>query len=253
MTNITMKIVVLILFFLLVLLSIVAVILMLGSVVSRARRGKSNPKRPSQIAKNAQKQIMPFRMLAEYYGGLKQASDARTQELFRKGLSLKQNGKFSEAIKPLEECLNRNLTPEQKIGLLLTTGNCYFALDKLDLAQEYYGKADHLSRDSDNTNGRLSCLINLGLVCAANQKWGDAIRNYHEAIGLDQKLGSAEGEAIDLNTLALLYENKGDLEGALTHYTASLLIFERLNDRGKVELVESNIRRLKNPSARTNT
>jgi tetratricopeptide (TPR) repeat protein len=248
-----MKIVVLILFFLLVFVSIVAIIFMLGSVVSRARRGKSNPRRSSKIGQNAQRQIIPFRMLAEYYGGLKQASDARTQELFRKGLSLKQNGKFSEAIKPLEECLNRNLTPEQKIGLLLTTGNCYFALDKLDLAQEYYGKADHLSRESDNTNGRLSCLINLGLVCAVNQKWDDAITNYHQAIGLDQKLGSAEGEAIDLNTLALLYENKGDLEGALTHYTASLLIFERLSDRGKVELVESNIRRLRNPSARTDT
>jgi len=246
LTNITMKIIVLIFFFLLVFLSIVAVIFVLASVVSRVRRGTSKRRKSSRINKGTQGQIIPFHMLAEYYGGLKKTSNRELRKLFEKGVSFKQKRKFLEAIGIFEKCLNGDLSLEQKMGLMVTAGNCYFALGKLDLAQEYYEKADRLSKGSDNKNGRLSCLINLGLVYAADRKWSQAIRNYHEAIGLDQKLGYTAGEAIDLNTLALFYESKGDLEGALTHYTASLLIFEKLNDREKLGLVENNIKRLKN-------
>jgi tetratricopeptide (TPR) repeat protein len=89
-------------------------------------------------------------------------------------------------------------------------------------------------------------MVNLGMACTAEKKWEEAIRNYHQAIGLDQKLGYTVGETIGLNTLALLYENKGDLEGALAHYTASLRIFERANDREKAKFVENNIKRVRN-------
>ncbi|KPL00854.1 MAG: hypothetical protein AMJ91_02955 [candidate division Zixibacteria bacterium SM23_73_3] len=241
-----MKILVLIFFFLLVLLSIVAVLFMLASVFSRVRRGKSNPVKSPEIKIGAQKQIIPSHMLVEYYGDLKKTSNGEPRKLFEKGLSFKQKRKFLEAIDVFEKCLNGDLTPEQKTGLLVTAGNCYFALDKLDLAQTYYEKADRLSRESDNKNGRLSCLINLGQVHAAEGNWDGAIRKYHQAIGLDQKLSYTAGEAIDLNTLALFYENKGDLKSAMTHYTASRLIFEKLKDRKKMELVENNIKRVIN-------
>jgi len=183
-------------------------------------------------------------MLAEYHGGLKKATDRKLKLLFEKGLALKKRGRFRTAITAFEECLKRDLTPRQQTGLLVTTGNCHFAVNQLPSAQDCYRKAGLLSAESNDENGRLSCLINLGLAGAADKRWDEAIANYHEAISLDQKLGQTRGEAIDLNTLGLLYENKGDLESALAHYTASQLIFRKLDEGEKVELVENNIGRI---------
>lgn len=244
-----MKILALVLFALLILLSIGAVLLLVAALASRVRRAKSVRRNRSRTDKGNAAAVIPFKMLAEYYGGLKRSSNEQLGKLFEKGLSLKRRRKFPEAIRIFERCLEATLTPDQKSGIMITTGNCYFSLDKLDLAKSYYEMADRFSRESDNSNGKLSCLVNLGLAYAADHNWDDAIRNYDEAIDLDKKLGYTAGEAIDLNTLALLYENKGDFETALTHYTASLQIFERLNDGKKAKLVEDNIRRVRTLSA----
>jgi tetratricopeptide (TPR) repeat protein len=241
-----MKIVAIILVVLLILLGISAVILLISALLSRIRRAKFHRKGPKGLKERNKRSDLSFSMLAEYYGGLKKSSKGELGRLFNEGLTLKQQKKFHGAIKSFERCLSENLTLEQKAGVLLTAGNCYFANNELDKARDYYQKADYCSRESDNHNGRLSSLVNLGMVCASERKWVDAIRNYHQVIGLDQKLGYTVGEAIDLNTLALLYENKGDLEKALANYTASLLIFDKLNDRKKAKLVEDNIKRVRN-------
>ncbi|NIN01264.1 MAG: tetratricopeptide repeat protein [candidate division Zixibacteria bacterium] len=244
-----MKILALTLFALLILLSLGALLLLVSAVVSKVRKAKSGRRNASGISKGGTGTVIPFNTLAEYHGGLKKSSNEELRRLFEKGLSFKRKRKFPEAIGIFERCLEATLTPDQKSGIMITTGNCYFSLDKLDLAKSYYEMADGFSRESDNSTGRLSCLVNLGLACAADHNWDDAIRNYDEAIDLDKKLGYTAGEAIDLNTLALLYENKGDFEKALTHYTASLQIFERLNDGKKAKLVGDNIRRVRTLSA----
>ena len=248
-----MKIAALILFVVLILLSISAILFLLATVVGRVRRGKSSRRKPSGTNKETARNYFSYHMLAEYYGGITNDSGSDLRELFNKGLSFKQRRKFLKAINVFEECLKGNLTSPQKAGILVTMGNCYFALDKFDLAQACYLKADGLSKESNNDNGKLSCLINLGLISAANRRWDEAIGNYHQAIGLDQKLGHAVGEAIDLNTLALFYENKEDLEQALEYYSSALSILERLKDREKAKLVENNIRRIRNLGIKTNT
>jgi tetratricopeptide (TPR) repeat protein len=240
-----MKIVAIILVLLLILLGISAMLLLAIALIGKIRRAKSHQKRAKDIKEKNKRSNLSFGMLAEYYGGLKKTSNGEIGKLFDEGLTLKQQRNFPEAIKSFERCLSQNLTLQQRTGVLLTAGNCHFAKNELDRAREYYEKADSCSQESDNHNGRLSSLVNLGLVCAAEKKWDEAIRNYHEAIDLDQKLDYTVGEAIDLNSLAFFYENKGDFEGALTHYTASLRIFERVNDRDKVKLVENNIKRMR--------
>lgn len=239
-----MKAVVLTILLALILLSVAAVLLMLAAVISRVLRGKSSRRRSSKLDERAQGQIEPSGMLAEYHGGLDKIADARIKGLFEKGLSLRQNRSFLQAVNAFKKCLNANLTSEQEAGLLVAIGNCYFAANKYAQAQEHYGKAIGLATQSGNEKGRLASLVNLGLLCAVERKWDEGIKSFGEAITLDRKLGYAKGEAIDLNTLALLYENKGESEYALTHYKASLLIFKKLDDGEKVELVENNIRRV---------
>lgn len=190
-----------------------------------------------------------FHMLAEYRGGVRQIVDEKVKGIFERGLSLKKKGRFLSAVRAFEKCLREELAPAAQIGLLVTTGNCYFAADRLKRAQDLYQKAKRRSEETDDKSGRLSCLVNLGLVSAAGRRWNQAIAEYHEAISLDQNLGHTAGEAIDLNTLALLYENKGDLESAITHYLASLLIFRKLNDEDKAELVENNIKKVRSLTA----
>lgn len=244
-----MKTIVLIFFVLLVLLSIVAVLALVTGVLGRLRRGRVRSKRHRQGRASSQKQAITFDMLAEYYGGLRKAADRRLRMLFEKGLTLKKKGKFPSAIRAFEECLNENLTPRQQTGFLVTVGNCHFAMDEHDLAKDCYEKADRVSTRANDQKGKLASLVNLGLVSAAHRRWGEAIARYQQAIRLDQKLGHASGEAVDLNTLGLLYENRGDLQTAMTHYNSSLLILRKLDDKEKLSLVERNIQRLKDLGA----
>ena len=196
------------------------------------------------MGQGAQEQIVPSHMAAEYYGDVERFRDSHTTQLLERGLSLKQKGGFAEAADELSLFPGADLTPKQEIGRLVTIGNYYLAANKYRQARDRYEKAKNLAARSGDEKGRLASLINLGLVSAAERKWDEAVGYYQEAIALDRKLGYAKGEAIDLNTLALLYENKGESEYALAHYKASLLIFKKLNDGGKVELVENNIRRV---------
>jgi len=239
--NSKMRTIVLIFFLLLVLLSVVAVLFMLLIALSRALRMKTSKKEAAK-----QTRIFPARMLAEYYGGIRKTASLKTAELFEKGLLYKRNGEFNPAVRIFEECLNDNPTHEQKTGILVTLGNCHFALNELNRARAYYQKAENLSIESDNRNGRLACMVNLGLVYAAEKRWSESIENYHRVIELDRKMNYLTGEAIDLNTLGWLNHTTGDLESALRHYEQSLAIFKRLKDHKKAQLVEDNIRRLEN-------
>jgi tetratricopeptide (TPR) repeat protein len=239
-----MRVIVLIIFLLLMLLSIVAVFVLVTGCLRRIRRSRTKGEKLQGYLKANDKPKIYHRMLAEYYGGLKKTSDRRLRLLFEKGLKLRKKGKMRSAIETFQRCLKENLTPIQQVGLLVTTGNCYFEANQLDSAQDSYQRAGCISVESNDPNGKLSSLINLGFISAAHERWDDAIAIFHQAVGLDQKLGHVSGEAIDLNTLGLFYENKGDLESAMVHYTASLLIFKKLNDKGKPELVEKNIQRI---------
>jgi tetratricopeptide (TPR) repeat protein len=240
-----MRTVIIVFFIFLVVLSIVAVIAMVASLVSRIRRARNKKGRFRPGRNSTGEQMWSHRMLAEYHGGLKEVADHRLGLMFKKGLSLKNKGRFRFAIQAFERCLADNLTPRQHTAILVTTGNCYFAANDLPSARKHFHKASLISMESDDDNAYLSSLINLGIVSAAYNRWEEAIAHYHQAIGLDQKLGHISGEAIDLNTLGLLYENKGDLESALTHYTASHLIFEKLADVEKLRLVENNVQRVR--------
>jgi tetratricopeptide (TPR) repeat protein len=239
-----MKVLVLIIFLLLMLLSIAAVFVLVTGVLRRIRRSRAKEEKLQDEKKAYDKPKKYHRMLAEYYGGLKKTSDRKLGLLFDKGLNLKKKGKLQSAIKTFQQCLKENLPPKQQAGLLVTTGNCYFAVNQLQAAEDCYQRAGRISAESNDPNGKLSSLINLGFVSAAHERWDNAISIFHQAVGLDQKLAHVSGEAIDLNTLGLFYENKGDLESAMVHYTASLLIFKKLNDKGKTDLVEKNIQRI---------
>jgi tetratricopeptide (TPR) repeat protein len=240
-----MRTLIIVVFVFLVSASILAVAAMLAGLVSRMRRAGEKAARFGTRDSRTGERMWSHRMLAEYHGGLKEAADRRLGLMFKKGLALKNKGRFRSAIETFERCLAENRTPRQHAALLLTTGNCYYAADDLPTAEEHFHKAGLISMESNDDNAHLSSLINLGIVSAAGSRWEEAIAHYHQAIGLDQKLGHISGEAIDLNTLGLLYENKGDLEAALTHYTASCLIFEKLDDTEKLRLVENNVQRVR--------
>jgi tetratricopeptide (TPR) repeat protein len=237
----------------LVLLSVAAVLLMLAGVISRVLREKSGRRRLRGSGQGARGQIMPSRMSAEYHGGLEKVRDTEMGELFQKGLSLKQRGRFLEAADVLRECLKKNPTSEQETGLLVTIGSCYLGASEHAQAREHYEKADRLAARSEDEKGRLASLINLGLVAVAERQWDEAIKCYQEAIALERKLGYRKGEAIDLNTLALLHENQGDMDSALAHYGASIEIFRKLKDVEKIELVERNIKRVRGLAEKAST
>jgi tetratricopeptide (TPR) repeat protein len=239
-----LKIVILIIFFLLIFSSIIAVLFALLSLLRRLGRRGSGKTYKSQTRSRNRRLFFSSSKTAEYYADLRQSSSKEVKELFERGIHLKQKGKYLEAISTFEKCLDEDMTPMQRAGLLITVGNCHFAVDRLDVAKSSYEKAWYLSENSKGKSGRLACLVNMGLVSAANGEWSEAIGNYQKAIQLDRELGYSNGEAIDLNNLALIYETRGDLENALKCYNDSFLIFEKLGERKGMEIVKENIRKL---------
>jgi tetratricopeptide (TPR) repeat protein len=236
-----MKAIALILFLILVFVSVAAVLLMLATALSRALRRKTDKKRTK-----IQNRTFPHHMLAEYYGGIRKTASLGTAERFEMGLLHKQKGEFPPAVKIFEECLSDNPYRGHKIGILVTLGNCHFAMRDMNRARDYYHKAETLSLESADRYGRLASMVNLGLTYAAEKRWSESIENYRRVVELDREMNQLTGEAIDLNTLGLLYQNGGNKKSALEHYRRSLAIFEKLNDHKKIQLVEDNIRGLEN-------
>jgi tetratricopeptide (TPR) repeat protein len=239
-----MKTVFLVFFFLLIFSSITAILFALFSLFKRLRRRTSGRTSDSQARSGNRRLVFSANKAAEYYADLGQATNGKLKELFEQGMHFRRKTKFVRAIRTFEKCLDEDVTPIQKAGLLVSMGNCYFAVGKLDVAKSHYEKALRLSGDSNGKRGRLACLVNLGLVFAASGEYNQAIDNYRRAIELDPELNFLKGEAIDLNSLALIYEASGDLENALKCYNDSLVVFERLADQEHMEIVKRNIERI---------
>jgi tetratricopeptide (TPR) repeat protein len=244
-----MKTAFLIVFFLLILSSIIAILFALFSLFKRLRRGKSDGIDESQARRGNERSVFSANKAAEYYADLGRSTDGKLKELFEQAMNFKRKRRLLEATRAFEQCLDEDATPMQKAGLLVALGNCHFAIDELGLAKSHYENALNLLDGSGGDRGRLACLVNLGLVCAANREYSQAISNYRKAIELDRQLNYPKGEAIDLNSLALTYETSGDSENALKCYNASLLIFENLDDRQRMEIVKRNIRELEGKAA----
>ena len=239
-----MKTVFLVVFFLLIVSSIIAVLFALFSLFRRLRRGTPGRTNDSQTPNGNRRGTFSSGKAAEYYADLGQATNGKLKELFEQGMDFRRKRKFSKAIGTFEKCLYEDVTPMQKAGLLVSMGNCYFAVDKLDLAKNHYEKALYLSDDSNGERGRLACLVNLGLIFAASGEYKQAIDSYRRAIELDRELNFLKGEAIDRNSLALIYEASGDSENALKCYNDSLFVFEKLADQEHMEIVKRNIGKL---------
>ncbi len=244
-----MKTVFLVVFFLLIFSSIIAVLFALFSLLKRLRRKAPGGTDESQAPGGNETLVFSANKAAEYYADLGQATNGKLKELFEQTMHFRRKRRFLKAIRTCEKCLHEAVTPIQKAGLLVTIGNCHFAVDKLGPAKSHYERALGLLDDSRGKRGRLACLVNLGLVYAANGEYNQAINNYRRAIELDRELNYPNGEAIDLNSLALTYEASGDSESALKCYNGSLLIFERLDDPQRMETVKRNIRELEGKPA----
>ena len=247
-----MKILFIALLLLLVLLSAAAVLLMLAGVISRVLREKSR-RRARGSKPDLSGQIIPSKLVAEYCEDVQRGRDAITSQLFQNGLSSKRKARLAKTADELSACIGGDMTPQQKMELLIKFGNYYLAANNYQQARNSYESAKSLAARLEDGRGRLASLINLGLVSAAEMKWDEAVGHYQEIIAIERKFGYSKGEAIDLNTLGLLYEKKGDLDSALTHYSASIEIFRRLKDAEKTELVERNIKRLRSQAKKTST
>ncbi|MDN5210636.1 tetratricopeptide repeat protein [Fulvivirgaceae bacterium BMA12] len=109
---------------------------------------------------------------------------------------------------------------------LLNTGDEYFNHDKLDSALIYFEESSDIFEKLNSKIGKAYNLGNIGLVYAKQGKHGLAEENITQATRILEELGDYYPIAVYETYMADIYNERGDLERALTHARKSLKIAE---------------------------
>lgn len=93
----------------------------------------------------------------------------------------------------------------------------------LQQAQEYKSKS-YLKQESD-------CYNNIATIWWEHNYFGKAAEYYNKSLGINKKLGNANGIAMINSNLALIYADKGDYSDALNFFDKTLSIRKARNEK----------------------
>ena len=164
-------------------------------------------------------------------------ADILTQEaeaLLSEALSLFQEGKYSQALRGLQQSLalyeeTENLAEQGSI--LNNIGSIYYELDNYAQAISYYRRSLIITQEIGSQETETSILNNLGTVYHAIGNYPQAISYYQQSLVISKEIGDQEVEGRALNNLGSLYKILGDYSQALNYYQQSLVISQEIGDR----------------------
>jgi tetratricopeptide (TPR) repeat protein len=108
-------------------------------------------------------------------------------------------------------------------------GSAYYEVGELNLALENLKKAESLTNNKEDLMGIYSII---GLILHSMGYLDDALLYYSRGLSLAKDLDNTDAQAAILNNIAGIYDEKGELDKALSYYDESLRL-ER-NEKEKV-------------------
>jgi tetratricopeptide (TPR) repeat protein len=123
--------------------------------------------------------------------------------------------------------------------------NFYYGTAQWDKALELYLKSKKIRRDMGDKEGLSTVLADLGRVYVNKNNLIEAIACFTESRKLLEKLGNKEKLAYILSSLGGLEFKRGQWDKAIDYFSKSLDIFERLEDSANQNIVQENIKRVK--------
>jgi len=134
------------------------------------------------------------------------------------------------------------------LELYVQMGTCYFKMENLDKALEYYSKSFELCRvlsvkdKSFPSNQRFFTLYNnIGSVYLTRSDFKNAKTNYEKALVINKTLNNKVFYGTLYNNLGIVYKTQKEYTKAFEYYNKSLAIRMNLKDTAGIAQVYNNI------------
>lgn len=163
------------------------------------------------------------------------------------GMTLSDQGNFTEAIKAFESCLELSDKVEDKQLNALThlnMGKTYIHINNLPKAKKLTDKALKIFKRTGDALNVAEGFHILGMISDLNHEDEIATEYFNRSIKINLELNCKEGLAESYYALAGVFNKKEDISLAIDFYCKSLEIFKELNVDLKIKEVEQHIHAL---------
>lgn len=195
--------------------------------------------------------------LAELYTATGNYASARTQlsklltadpknikGLWQMGVLEIVSGNPQAALEPLNKGLSLAIqvdVPELKALILQSMGISYRLMNKLDEAVRNYQEAMAINQRLGLKRALASNLVEMAVVQNTQGKSDNALADYKQALQLQREIGMKKEVGDTLIDMGVVYEAKGDYDQALQNYKESLQIQRDAGDENYQALCLNNI------------
>ena len=159
-------------------------------------------------------------------------------------------GQFVRAIESYERALKISKETKDSLSessILNNMGIVYRNLGQFDRSIKLYQEALKLQQKLGDRFGIARTINNLGLVYRNNKEYANSLDYYRQALALTKESGkNPAGEAVILNNIGFLLNERGLNAEAFKSYQQSLEISQKLADRVNESITLGNIGRLYN-------
>ena len=126
------------------------------------------------------------------------------------------------------------------IGVYNNLGNVYFVLGQIEQALAYYYRALALYNSpavDDQSGNPFNPYMNIGQVYFARNDLDSALYYYERSLLMERSQNHADGEALALNNIGVVYQKLGDLNKALEFHNLALDLVPQLDDNRTLILI----------------
>jgi len=151
------------------------------------------------------------------------------------GKSYYHIGEFNRALKSTKEAESLAVSKPDLAVVYNLLGQIYSRKADLDSAMLYFNRHLSLSRDTGDKNGEAIALNNIAGIFQDKHQYDTALGYYQQSLELQNDLHE---KAISYNNIALTYRYKKDTKKAISYMKKAIDIFEREGDyRGTAALM----------------
>ena len=158
-----------------------------------------------------------------------------SETLRNKGSLLWNRGKFQEALEITYQALQISIEGGNRFGegmCYYLLGGYYFDLKDYNSAEKYFTLCyDFFINDQLNDIRIPRSMIGMGNIALVKNQYQEALDYFLKALGIQEKIGDANGISRSLNDIANVYKKINNYPLALQYYQQSIAIRRKLDNK----------------------
>lgn len=165
--------------------------------------------------------------------------------LYHLSYTYRNVGNYVEALNLINKAISNNDADNYFLcDAYLAIGSLHYLSGKYSSAQNYYLKANNLSKSIKNKYSEATSLVDLGIIEDQNGNIEKAREYYHKAISITESHSFLELSALAYSELGVSYSFTSELLKAKANYLKSYELYKRLGNYLRLSLLSDNIAKL---------